>query len=68
MISHAELYPGVEQVNCSVHGDQLWVNWLPLAKIPYGYVIEWVSVPNKEIGWKTVVGSAINVSFNGNYL
>ncbi|XP_058268553.1 interleukin-6 receptor subunit beta [Hemibagrus wyckioides] len=59
-----KLYPGVEQVNCSVHGDQLWVNWLPLAKIPYGYVIEWVSVPNKEIGWTTVVGSANNVSFN----
>ncbi|TSS11555.1 Ankyrin repeat domain-containing protein 55 [Bagarius yarrelli] len=59
-----KLFPGVEQVNCSAHGQQLWVNWLPTADIrAYEYVIEWVSVPNKEIGWKRVIGTATNVSF-----
>lgn len=59
-----KLHPGVEQVNCSAHGSQLWVNWLPSSNVrPYEYVIEWASVPNKEIGWRRVMGSASNVSF-----
>lgn len=69
MIFHSELYPGVEQVNCSVHDDQLIVNWLPPANFrPSEYVIQWVSVPNKDFGWKRVSRGANNVSFKGNYI
>ncbi|XP_026996793.2 interleukin-6 receptor subunit beta-like [Tachysurus fulvidraco] len=59
-----KLYPGVEQVNCSVHDDQLSVHWQPPANFrPNEYVIQWVSVPNKEFGWKRVPRGANSVSF-----
>ncbi|MCI4388367.1 hypothetical protein PGIGA_G00084920 [Pangasianodon gigas] len=57
------LPPGVEQVNCLAQDGQLWVNWLPPShRHPTEYVIEWVSVPNKEIGWQRVLSSANNVA------
>lgn len=64
----ADLLPGVKEVNCFAHDGQLRVNWLPPPNMePSEYVIEWVSVPKKELDWQKVSGSANNVSLKGDY-
>ncbi|KAF5901922.1 ankyrin repeat domain-containing protein 55, partial [Clarias magur] len=61
--------PRVEQVNYSTSDELLWVTWLPVAppprrqRGPPEYVIELVSVSNKEIAWQRVPSSVSTVSF-----
>lgn len=56
--------PRVTGMNYSVQDGQLCVNWsAPSTRRKYlaAYVIEWVSVPNKEIGWQRVFRNVSNV-------
>ncbi|XP_046717209.1 interleukin-6 receptor subunit beta-like [Silurus meridionalis] len=59
------LYPGVEQVNCSARDGKLLVNWHPPSYNRNEYVIEWVLVPDKKIGWQRVLGRVNNMYIEG---
>ncbi|XP_036451541.1 interleukin-6 receptor subunit beta isoform X2 [Colossoma macropomum] len=70
MIFRPEPSRGVDQVSYSVLDGQLQVDWLPPTQIrePVSeYLLEWVSVPDKQRDWQRVSGKLNNTVLKGNF-
>ncbi|XP_062869925.1 interleukin-6 receptor subunit beta [Trichomycterus rosablanca] len=57
---------GVKEVNWSVPNGTLWVSWLKTSNVSE-YLIETVSIPEKEMWWQRVAANTLTACLEGDF-